>query len=126
MLQQPRTILVIEDDEDIRTIVCRLFTARGYRVSEAADGLRAVARARQPIPALIVLDLGLLGQDGWTVARELRADPALEHTLILAMTAYGSPVALRTARAAGCHDVVCKPFAVETLEEAARSLLAHH
>ena len=66
MLQQP-TILVIEDDDDIRTIVSRLFTAQGYRVSEVADGLSAFDRARQRIPALIVLDLGLPGRDGWTV-----------------------------------------------------------
>jgi CheY-like chemotaxis protein len=79
---------------------------RGYRVSEVADGLSAFDRARQRIPALIVLDLGLPGRDGWTVARELRADPALEHTPILAITAYGSPAALRTARAAACHDVI--------------------
>ena len=122
MLQQP-TILVIDDDDDIRTIVCRLFTTAGYRVSEAADGLTAVAQARQIAPDLIVLDLGLPGQDGWTVARELRADPALEQTPIMAITAYGSWIASSSARSAGCQDVICKPFALDTMIETAHALL---
>ena len=122
MLQQP-TILIVDDDDDIRTIISRLFTAQGYRVSEAADGYSAFERARQLIPALIVLDLGLPGRDGWTVARELRADPAFEQMPILAMTAYGSRATLSSARDAGCQEVLCKPFAIETLIETARALL---
>jgi CheY-like chemotaxis protein len=66
-------------DAHIRTIMGRIFTTQGYRVSEAADGYTAFTLARQLTPALIVLDLGLPGQDGWAVARELRADPACEH-----------------------------------------------
>src|SRR4051812_40999844 len=123
MHQEP-LILVIDDDADIRTVVAHLFTAHGYRVREAADGLAAFVRARQLTPDLIVLDLGLPGRDGWAVARKMRADPALEHTPIVAITAYGSHAALTAARAAGCHDVICKPFALETLTEAVDALLA--
>lgn len=124
MLQHNQTILVIEDDDDIRTIVRYLFTDRGYRVIEATDGLRAVARARQHLPALIVLDLGLPGQDGWAVARELRADPAFDHTPIVVMTAYGSLVVRQTAQAVGCQAIVAKPFTMAALAEVAESLLA--
>jgi CheY-like chemotaxis protein len=121
---QPPTILVVDDDDDIRTILGRLFSTLGFRVQAAADGYTAFILARQLTPALIVLDLGLPGRDGWTVAREMRADPALEQTPIMAITAYGSSAALRTARAAGCQEVICKPFALETLVETARMLLA--
>ena len=121
----PQTILVVDDDADIRIIVSRLFAIHGYHVDEAADGCAAFRRARQLAPDLIVLDLGLPGQDGWTVARELRADPAFEHTPIVAMTAHGDQTALRAARAAGCHEVICKPFALETLTETVQSLLPH-
>jgi len=122
-VNQGPLILIIDDDDDIRTILGRLFTAVGYRISEAADGVTAFMQARQLVPDLIVLDLGLPGQDGWTVARELRADPAFEYTPILAMTAYGSRAALSSARAAGCQEVICKPFALETLIETAHALL---
>jgi CheY-like chemotaxis protein len=122
MHQEP-LILVVDDDADIRTVVNHLFTTLGYQVKEAADGLTAFVRARQLTPALIVLDLGLPGRDGWTVARELRADPALEHTPILAMTAYSMRAALQAARDAGCQAVLCKPFELQTLEETAHALL---
>ena len=121
-----QTILIIEDDADTRTIVRRLFMAEGYRVCEAADGLSAFARARQFSPDLIILDLGLPGQDGWAVARELRADPALDHVPILVITANGSSAAHRLARAAGCQEIICKPFTLEILEETAAALLHQH
>jgi len=121
---QSQLILIVDDDADIRTIIRRLLRELGYRVREAADGYSAFRLARQLNPALIVLDLGLPGQDGWTVAREVRADPVLEHTPILAITAYGSRAAFTAARAAGCQEVMCKPFALATLAEIAGALLA--
>jgi CheY-like chemotaxis protein len=123
MTHQQPLILIIDDDADIRTIVSRLFTTLGYRVREVADGLTAFARARQLAPALIVLDLGLPGRDGWAVARELRADPALENTPIIAMTAYSMRAALQAARDAGCQEVLCKPFDLRAMEETAHALL---
>ena len=122
-MHQKLLILIVDDDADIRTIVNHLFTTLGYRVKEAADGLTAFVRARQLAPALIVLDLGLPGRDGWTVARELRADPALEHIPILALTAYSLRAALQAARDAGCQEVLCKPFELHTLEHIAHTLL---
>lgn len=117
-------ILIVDDDADIRTILSRLLRGLGYQVREAADGPTAFDLTRQLTPALIVLDLGLPGLDGWTVARELRADPAFEQTPILAITAYGSHAALAAARGAGCQEVLCKPFALASLTEMVGALLA--
>jgi len=125
-MPQPRTILVVDDDADIRTIVGRLFTVQGYRVSQAADGIAAFRLARQITPDLIILDLGLPGHDGWTVAHELRADPALDQVPLVVITANGSSAAHRLARGAGCQAIIGKPFALETLEEAADALLAYN
>jgi DNA-binding response OmpR family regulator len=123
---QTHTILIIEDDADVRTIVRRCFSTKRYRLYEAADGVSAFALARQCAPDLILLDLGLPGQDGWAVARELRADPVLEQVPILVITANGSSVAHRLARGAGCQEILCKPFALETLEDMATALLHQH
>jgi DNA-binding response OmpR family regulator len=125
-LPHTHTLLIIEDDADVRTIVRRCFTAKRYRVYEAVDGVTAFALARQCAPDLIMLDLGLPGQDGWAVARELRADPVLGQVPILVITANGSSAAHRLARGAGCQEIICKPFALETLEEMADSLLYQH
>jgi two-component system, sensor histidine kinase len=122
-MDQQQTILVVEDDADIRAIVQRLFIAKGYRVRAAADGITAFTYAHHEAPALVVLDLGLPGQDGWSVARELRADPNLENVPIIAITAYGVRAAIRAALAAGCQMVICKPFALATLEDAVDALL---
>jgi len=94
----PPTILIIDDDANMRTIVRRLFTVEGYCVCEAADGVTAFARARQCTPDLIILELGLPGQDGWAVAREVRAEPALDQVPLLVITASGSSAAHRLAR----------------------------
>ena len=122
-MPHPQTILVVDDDADIRSIVRLLFTMHGYHVVEAADGITALRCARQIAPDLIVLDLGLPGQDGWAVAQELRSDPAFEDTPILVITAYGDQAAFRAAWAAGCQAMVKKPFAIESLAETARTLL---
>lgn len=122
-MDQHQTILVVDDDADIRTIVHRLFTARGYRVREAADGIAAYACAHHEAPALIILDLGLPGLDGWAVANEMRADPNLDEVPIIAITAYSFSAAIRTALTAGCQTVICKPFALTTLEDAVDALL---
>jgi DNA-binding response OmpR family regulator len=90
------------------------------------DGVTAFAIARHCAPDLIILDLGLPGQDGWAVARELRADLVLDQVPILVITANGSSAAHRLARGAGCQEIICKPFALATLEEMAAALLHQH
>jgi CheY-like chemotaxis protein len=122
-MDSQQTILVVDDDADIRAIVHRLFTARGYCVHEAADGITGYACAHHEAPSLVILDLGLPGQDGWAVASEMRADPILDSIPIIAITAYSFSAAIRTALAAGCQTVICKPFALATLEEAVDVLL---
>ena len=118
-----QTILIIDDDADVCLIVRRLLMAKGYAVRAAADGVTAFALARQFPPDLIILDLGLPGHDGWTVARELRADPALDHVPILVITGNSSSAAHRLAWAAGCQAIIGKPFALETVEETVTALL---
>ena len=118
------SILIVDDDADVRTVVCRTLAAQGYRTSEASDGATAFQHARADPPTLIVLDLGLPGQDGWTLTRQIRAEPHLEHVPILVMTAYGSAPARAAARAAGCHQLLLKPFTLSALEAATAALLA--
>src|SRR5215208_849195 len=104
------TILIADDSSDIRTIMRFLLNDLGFAVVEAADGNEAVRLARQCQPVLILLDLCMPGIDGWEVAAQLRADPALEEVPILAMTAYSASSAVRAALLAGCQLVVAKPF----------------
>jgi two-component system, cell cycle response regulator DivK len=117
-------ILIVDDDADVRAVVRRTLTALHYDVVEADNGLAGLALAHRHRPALILLDLGLPGIDGWTVARLLRADPALATTPILAMTGVAAPTVLNSALRIGCQQMLSKPFTLATLEQSIASLLA--
>jgi CheY-like chemotaxis protein len=70
------SILVIEDDEDIRGLLASRLERMGYQVRAAASGEDGVEAAIQEPPHLVMLDIMLPGIDGWEVARRLRANPA--------------------------------------------------
>jgi CheY-like chemotaxis protein len=120
------TILVADDSSDIRMIMRYLLTDIGFAVVEAADGNEAVRLARQCQPVLIFLDLCMPDIDGWEVAARLRADPAMEEVLILAMTAYNVSSAIHTALHAGCQQVVIKPFDLHDISRRTAALMAPH
>lgn len=118
------TILVTDDSPDIRRLMSRVLTPYGYHVVEASNGLDAVRLARRCQPALILLDLCLPGLHGLDVASQIRADPALEETPIIAMTGYASQAAIRSARLAGCRSVVSKPFDIDEITREVMALAA--
>jgi two-component system phosphate regulon response regulator PhoB len=120
------TILIADDSADIRRIMRYLLNDLGFAVVEAADGNEAVRLARQCQPALILLDLCMPGIDGWEVATQLRADPALEEVPILAMTAYNVTSAIRAALLAGCQQVVIKPFDLHDISRMIAALMVPH
>ena len=119
-----RPILIVDDDIDIRSVVRRTLVAHGYRTTEAGDGIAAFTSARDDPPALVVLDLGLPGQDGWAVAQQIHAEPNLESVPIVVITAYDSGPTRLSAWVAGCQDVIAKPFALATLENAISACLS--
>lgn len=116
-------VLIVEDDVDTRLIARRALTLHGYDVIEAGDGVSAFELARRQCPALIVLDMGLPGIDGWTVAGDIRAEPALQHVPILAITGYGMATAHRAAIEYGCTQAICKPFKMNTFVQVVSQLL---
>ncbi|HET9595678.1 MAG TPA: response regulator [Anaeromyxobacteraceae bacterium] len=73
---RPR-VLVVEDDDDIRSVMAEALEAEGYEVAGARDGAEAQRRARECRPDLILLDLMMPGMDGWAFRAWQRADAAL-------------------------------------------------
>jgi CheY-like chemotaxis protein len=118
------TVLIADDAADIRTIMSYSLDDLGMCVIEAADGYEAVRLARQHRPALILLDLCMPGIDGCEVAARLRADPALDHVPIIAMTAYDISSVIRAAYLAGCQKVVVKPFDLPDLMQEVAATVA--
>jgi signal transduction histidine kinase len=73
----PRTVLVIDDDPDMQDLIGRILAKEGYRVAGAADGERGVLLAQRLRPRAILLDLILPGRSGWDVLTRLKSDPEL-------------------------------------------------
>jgi len=85
---QGRHILVVDDDEDIRTFLLAVFADAGARVSEAGDGDEALAVAVGGQPDLITLDLAMPGKDGIVTFCELRSTPETEHIPVCIVTGH--------------------------------------
>jgi len=105
-----RTILVIEDDIEVREICVQLLTDEGYVVRAAPDGVSGLAQL-ECAPDVIVLDLAMPRMDGWEFLRPLRAVAGHEHTPVLLLTATSSS----GAALAGAQAILRKPFVIEAL-----------
>ena len=126
-----KTILVVEDDTQIRKIVEGYLRQAGYHVLVAADGLAGLALAQQEKPALLVLDLMLPGLDGWEITRRLRrsTDPTLASLYIIMLTARVEEAERIAGLELGADDYVTKPFSprelVARVQAALRRLELH-
>lgn len=117
--EKPR-VLVVEDDEELRSLLCDHFVSVGYHVEAAADGNEGIERALGLHPDVVVIDVMLPRLDGWQVARTLRAYPSTRGAILVAYTGVG----LATARAAsaGFDAVLKKPCSPDEVERVVRAL----
>jgi two-component system, cell cycle response regulator DivK len=118
-----RRILVVEDTEDNRRIVRDLLSSAGYDILEASDGEAGVAMAQAHKPDLILMDIQLPVIDGYEATRRIKADPALAHIPILAVTSYALSGDEAKAHAAGCDGYLAKPFSPRELLGKVRGLI---
>lgn len=102
-------ILVVEDNEMNMDMLSRRLTKRGYEVVCAVDGKEGVALAKQERPDLILMDMSLPVMDGWQATREIKADPALKATPIIALTAHAVTGDREKALEVGCDEYESKP-----------------
>src|SRR3989338_11432421 len=119
MTNQP-TILVIDDEAQIRKFLQISLKAQGYKVLEAASGGEGLAQAALAKPDLVVLDLGLPDRDGQTVLRDLREWSQVP-VLVLSVRASESEKVL--ALDGGANDYVTKPFGIQEFLARVRALL---
>ncbi len=94
-LNRDLLVQLLEDDHEVMT------------AADGAAGLEAAARLR---PDLILMDLSLPVIDGWEASRRLKADPALRHIPVIALTAHAMQGDEAKARACGCDDYLAKPI----------------
>lgn len=121
--QLRRTILVAEDDADIRLMMSMLLKMKGYHVIEACDGQETLDVAQKERPDLILMDLQLPRLNGFAVARFIRHSDALRRTPIVVVSAHDPAKHRSLALAAGCNEYVTKPIDFDRLDELIVSLL---
>jgi two-component system cell cycle response regulator DivK len=103
-------ILIIEDHEENRRLLRDLLTSFGYGLIEAVTGEEGLTLAETQVPDLILIDIQLPGIDGYGVTRRIKANPALRHIPIIAVTSYALSGDDVKALEAGCDAYVTKPF----------------
>ena len=111
-----RQILVVEDDVAIRTLVSEVLRDDGYEVSEASNGVEALAALTDRRPDLIVLDLMMPVMDGWTFVEECRRNRACDELPIVVTSAsHDLPRTAERLRSFGVRTCLAKPFDVDGL-----------
>ncbi len=117
-------ILVVEDNAKSRRLLQMVLKNGAHEVVCAEDGLAALAAVGESKPDLIVMDLQLPALDGYEVTRRLKADPALRHIPVVAVSAYAMPSDRQRGLDAGCDAYVCKPIDIRAFAETVRVMLA--
>jgi DNA-binding response OmpR family regulator len=115
-----RSVLVVDDDPDILSLLAELLGAQGFDVVPASDGIDALSYLYARCPAAVLIDLRMPRMDGLELIRQMRSDRALADVVVVAMS--GARDMLGRAKEAGAQAVLLKPFDSEAL---LRTLRAH-
>ena len=117
------TILVVDDEKDIRDLIVLNLQREGFASLEAADGLEAFKLAKKKAPDLIILDLMMPHKDGLSTYRDLRDDSRTRGIPVIMLTARGRLEEKITGLESGADDYIVKPFSPRELMLRVRNLL---
>jgi DNA-binding response OmpR family regulator len=120
---EPAHILVIEDDDIVARTIERSLRSSEFRVTLANSGVEGLKSARRRFPDLVILDIIMPGMDGYTVCKEMRADPLLAEVPILFLTAKVKDEDKIAGFTAGADDYLVKPFNIDELILRLRAIL---
>ena len=118
-----RTILVVEDYDDVRQMLKVLLESEEFRVLEAASGAEALEVLNEERPDVILMDLALPGFDGLEAIRRIRAIDGFQNTAIVVLTAYTGPSTYETAIRAGSDYFMAKPIDFDELASLLNEIL---
>lgn len=113
---QRYTILVVDDNEDVRRLLRKVLVAEGYDVIEAADGSSALEELKQKVPDLVLMDVKMPGElDGMETTERIRQDSRLGDIPVVALTASVMKKDKVRAEEAGCNGFIGKPIDIADL-----------
>ena len=116
-----KRVLIVEDQADIRKLIRMTLEFEPYEIHEAANGINGLQLAGEVLPDLILLDVMMPGEiDGLQVCARVRANPALQATRVVLLTARGQTQDRDAGQQAGADEYLIKPFSplqlIETIE----------
>jgi DNA-binding response OmpR family regulator len=103
-------VLVADDDAALRRLISTTLGNADFELLQAVDGEEALRIAREKQPSLVLLDVNMPQLDGFSVCRQLKADPRTEGIKVVMLTARGADSDRTRGRQAGADDYVIKPF----------------
>jgi two-component system, cell cycle response regulator DivK len=107
-----KTVLIVEDNELNMKLFHDLVKSLGLKVLQTKNGMEALSMAREHMPDLVIMDIQLPEVSGIEVAGWIKADPAIAHIPVLAVTAFAMKGDEDRIRASGCDGYLSKPIAV--------------
>ncbi|HEU4751603.1 MAG TPA: hybrid sensor histidine kinase/response regulator, partial [Armatimonadota bacterium] len=118
-------VLVVDDDPDLARGLALLLESGGYAVCTARDAASALAAAHRSRPQVAIVDLGLPEVDGYTLARQLRAEPEIAPEVLIALSGYGNPGDRQAALGDGFDHHLTKPVVAAELLEVVAAAMRH-
>jgi CheY-like chemotaxis protein len=118
-----KTVLVVDDEPTIRTLVNAILDGSGVRTLEAADGLEALDMARRHQPDLVLLDVVMPRMDGFAVCQRMKGEKSMARTPVLLLTALVQESDHQRARRVGAEGIVQKPFSPAALRATVENIL---
>jgi CheY-like chemotaxis protein len=119
---QPRRVLVVDDDDVIRQLISVNLELEGYEVHTAVDGQDCLDKVKEVDPAVVTLDIMMPRLDGWEAAARLRADPRTAGIKVVLLSARAQEADLRRGDRIGVDAYLTKPFDPDELVETVRRL----
>jgi len=119
-----RTVLIADDEHNIRHILDFSLNAEGFDVIPAHNGEDALMLARENQPDLIILDVMMPGKGGIETCRELKKDPETAHIPVILLTARATKADREAGAEAGANDYITKPFSPQKVIQTVQDLLA--
>lgn len=118
------SILVVDDDADIRSVIAFKLTRAGFTAFEEGDGEAGLAAAAQERPDVLLIDWMMPRLSGLELCLAVRADPELRSTPVIMLTAKAQEPDIERAFAAGADDYIVKPFSPRELVSRVQAVLS--
>jgi len=118
-----KTILLIEDEDDIQNFVSRVLVLEGYQVLQARDGDTGIKIATENPVSLVLLDLRMPVRDGWSVLAVVKSSPALSSIPVVVLSASAGKRSQDKAFSMGAVGYLVKPLSAATLRKTVTRIL---